>query len=115
MSDDDLYIAPDAVKSTGAELAVIAAEALVRTASYFESSLAAAKDNPGFAVGAELAAYATELQKEMSGFINDLAANAQRIIDAAATMSSVDQANDDGFNREISALDGLVKNPLPGR
>lgn len=114
MSDDDLRIAPDAVKTTGLQLAVMAVAARAQTGTYFASSPVAAQDNLGFAVGAQLTAYATKLQQQMNGFIDDLDTNAQRIVDAAATMSSVDQGNTDGFNRELSALNGLTKPPLPG-
>jgi hypothetical protein len=115
MSDDSVYIAPDAVSSVGAELAVIAAAALLRTASFFTSSPEAAAANPGFTVGAPLTAFATELHQIMDGFINDLSTNAEQIVNGAATMKGIDQTNIDGFDRELATLNGLGKNPLPGR
>ncbi|MGC4962807.1 hypothetical protein [Gordonia sp. DT101] len=115
MSYDDLHIAPDRVKTTGGKLSSIAGQALSRTNTYFDSQATAASDNPGFATGPKLIAYATELHNQINGFITDLSCNAEGIIGAAESFVSADPQNAAGFNRELAALNGLTKPPIPGR
>ncbi|MGW4244323.1 hypothetical protein [Nocardia sp. NPDC004722] len=114
MSDDDLYIEPDKVSAAGTQLADMATAALSKTNQYFDSQVTAATDNPGFATGAKLVEFAGKFHTEINGFITDLDTNAQQIIAAAGTYQSTD-ADNAGFLREVSALNGQTKDVLPGR
>ncbi|MGC4933849.1 hypothetical protein ACLQ3C_09200 [Gordonia sp. DT30] len=114
MSDDNLSIRPEAVKSTGHQLDSLSSEATIKTNTFFTSQEPAAAANPGFAAGPALTAYSSQLHDEINKFIRDLAANARSIIDAAQTIAAADEGNTTGFNRELSALNGLTKPPLPG-
>ncbi|GAB2549395.1 hypothetical protein [Nocardia heshunensis] len=114
MSDDDLSIEPAKVSAAGSQLADMATAALAKTNQYFDSPATAASDNPGFASGAKLVEFAGKFHTEMNGFITDLDTNAQQIIAAAATYQTTD-ADNAGFLREVSALNGQTKDALPGR
>ena len=115
MSNDDINIAPDAVKSSGQRLNGLASEAKAQTATYFTSQATAAQGNPGFASGPELVSYANTLHTQMNAAIDDLATNGQKIVTAAQNVQSADASSAEGFNREAAALNGLSKPPNPGR
>ncbi|ATL66376.1 type VII secretion target [Nocardia terpenica] len=114
MSDDDLSVDPGKLRDIGSQLNDIAAQAVADTNKYFNSQADAAKDNPGFATGPELIEFANRLHTEINGFITDLSANAEKIVQAAQAYQSTD---DDyaGVMRELSALNGQTKPTLPGR
>ncbi|MVU76655.1 hypothetical protein GPX89_05270 [Nocardia sp. ET3-3] len=114
MSDDDLYIEPGMVSAAGNQLADIAAQAIKQTNQYFDSQAVAARDNPGFASGAKLIDFADKFHGEITGFITDLDTNAQQIVAAAQSYQTTD-ADNAGFLRELSALNGQTKPELPGR
>ncbi|MCV7230484.1 hypothetical protein [Mycolicibacterium komossense] len=114
MSDDDLSIKPEAVRGTGQQLASISAQARAETDTFFDAQAAAAAANPGFRSGAKAVDYATKLHGEMNGFIDALERNAASVIRAAQGLQTMDDANAAGFNRELSALNGLTKPALPG-
>jgi hypothetical protein len=114
MSADDLSIKPDAVKNAGDQLQSIAAQARAETNTYFDAQAAAAAANPGFRSGSKAVGYAAKLHGEMNGFIDALDTNAASVINAAKGLQSMDDANAAGFNRELSALNGLTGPVRPG-
>ncbi|WP_225732103.1 MULTISPECIES: hypothetical protein [unclassified Nocardia] len=112
---DEIYIAPDQVKSSGDLLDSMAAAARTETDKWFDTQAVAASDNDGFSAGPKLVAYATNLHKLVNGFIDDLATNAKGIIDAANALQMVGHDNVIGLDRELTVLNGLRQEPNPGR
>ncbi|RJO77135.1 hypothetical protein D5S18_13330 [Nocardia panacis] len=110
-----IYIEPARVKATGNALDALAVAAREQTDRYFESSAQVGADNPGFAAGPQLAAYATELHSQIKGFIDDLSASAKGIVEAAADHETVDGASAHALTSEFLALNGLAAAPLSGR
>lgn len=88
MSDDDLHIKPDAVKTTGHQLTDLAASGRTATDTYFDAQAAAAAANEGFASGPKAVAYASKLHGEMNGFITDLQICAAGIVAGAQSFST---------------------------
>ena len=115
MSNDDIDIAPDAVKSSGQRLGELAASAKAQTATYFTSQSTAAQANPGFMTGPELVTYASTLHGQMNALVDDLAANGEKIVTAAQNVQHADTSSTEGFNREMASLNGLSQAPVPGR
>jgi hypothetical protein len=50
----------------------------------------------------------------MNGFIDELAANGEKIVTAAQSVQTTDSDSAAGFNREAAALNGLSKPATPG-
>ncbi|WP_242456026.1 hypothetical protein [Mycolicibacterium sp. P1-18] len=92
----------------------MAEKAKTETATHFDTQQAAQDGNPGFASGPALMQYATVLQRQMEGFIDDLAANAGKIVTAAQSVETTDADAAQGFNRELAALNGLSQPATPG-
>lgn len=113
MSDDDLNIQPGAVASSGQRLTDLATAAKAQNATYFSSQQSAASGNPGFSTGAALAGFAQTLHSKMDGFVDELAHNGGEIVASARTVQQVDGDTASGFNREMSALNGLTQQPRP--
>jgi len=111
VSDDDLNIQPGAVSSSGQRLTDLAAAAKAQNASYFNSQEPAAAGNPGFSAGAALTSFAQVLHSKMDGFVDELAHNGGQIVASARSVQQVDGDAANGFNREMSALNGLAQQP----
>jgi len=114
MSSDDININPNAVKSSGQQLATLASNAKTQANSYFTSQTAAAQGNPGFASGPALVRYADILHSQMNGFIDDLDSNGNKICAAAQSVQTTDADTAEGYSREMSALNGLSQPAIPG-
>lgn len=108
MSDDDLNIEPDAVASSGQKLADLASTAKAQNATYFTSQHPAAAGNPGFTSGPALVGFADVVHAQMDGYVDELAHNGTQIIESARSVTRVDDDTANGFNREMSALNGLA-------
>ncbi|WP_100483871.1 hypothetical protein [Mycobacteroides abscessus] len=113
MSDDDLNIQPAAVASSGQRLTDLASAAKAQNTTYFTSQEPAAAGNPGFSVGAALIGFAQVLHAKMDGFVDELAHNGGEIVASARSVQQVDGDTANGFNREMSALNGLAQQPRP--
>lgn len=113
MSDDDLNIQPGAVAASGQRLTDLATAAKAQNMTYFTSQEPAAAGNPGFSAGAALVGFAQVLHSKMDGFVDELAHNGGQIVASARSVQQVDADTANGFNREMSALNGLSQQPRP--
>lgn len=115
MSEDDLHIEPGAVKSSGTKLAELASAAKSSINAYFNSAAPAAQANPGFATGPALVAFANTVHGQVNSVIDEMSTNGEKIVAAAQNVQSTDSDTGNGFNREMAALNGLSKPPVPGQ
>ncbi|WP_418003418.1 hypothetical protein ACNO8X_26520 [Mycobacterium sp. PDNC021] len=112
---DDINIDPGEVKASGQRLSELAGTAKAQTNKYFTSQEAAARGNPSFAAGPRLVEYANKLHNQMNSFIDDLAANGNKIVSAANNVTQTDSDTATGFSRELSSLNGLSQPAVASR
>lgn len=111
MAGDEIAIDPEQVHVSGALIDGEAGEARTALSPMFDSAQPAADGNKGFAAGPELVTYAALLKTEMEDTIAQLASAGQQIVNAAQSMRTMDTDNTTGFNRIVTALNGLGKPP----
>ncbi|WP_067684254.1 hypothetical protein [Nocardia miyunensis] len=111
MSGDEVDIEPGRVGSSGTVIHTEAGTARTALNPLFDSAQPAADGNKGFATGTVLIKYATSLRDEIEDTITNLETAGERIVSAAQIMHGMDADNTTGFNRIVTALNGLSKPP----
>lgn len=99
-----MYVNHGEIEKVGRQLHNLAQQVNQETDKHFHSMGHAAWGNRGFTSGTELGKLADELHREITGAIDDLSGNAERIVEAAQAYATTERDNTGGLIREVDAL-----------